>query len=71
MMAADWSHRLSPSLEDIERLAGDAHARLPERFRRLCEGLVIKVTDQTRPEQPRVATRELEFHVTSMSARVP
>jgi predicted Zn-dependent protease with MMP-like domain len=45
MMAADWSHRLSPSLEDIERLAGDAHARLPERFRRLCEGLVIKVTD--------------------------
>jgi predicted Zn-dependent protease with MMP-like domain len=45
MMAADWSHRLSPSLEDIERLAGDAHARLPEHFRRLCEGLVVKVTD--------------------------
>ena len=33
--------------------------------------LVIKVTDQTRHEQPRVAEKALEFHVTSMSARVP
>jgi predicted Zn-dependent protease with MMP-like domain len=45
MAEADWSHRLSPSIEDIERLAADAYARLPERFRRSCAGLLIKVTD--------------------------
>jgi predicted Zn-dependent protease with MMP-like domain len=41
----DWSQQLSPSLEDIERLASKAHAGLPERFRRLCEGLIVRVTD--------------------------
>ena len=43
--ATDWSKQVSPSLEDIERLAEIAHADLPERFRRLCEGLIIRVTD--------------------------
>ncbi|HWY85139.1 MAG TPA: hypothetical protein VNX28_00360 [Gemmataceae bacterium] len=33
--------------------------------------LVIGITDYTRLEQPRYAKKELEFHVTSMSARVP
>ena len=45
MSEADWSQTVSPSLEDIERLAADAYGRLPEHFRRACEGLVIKVTD--------------------------
>ena len=35
----------APSLADIEALAVEAYARLPERFRSLCEGLVIRVDD--------------------------
>jgi predicted Zn-dependent protease with MMP-like domain len=41
----DWSNRIAPTLDDIERLADDAYAALPEQFRRLCEGLVILVED--------------------------
>ena len=35
----------APSLDDIEDLAQEAYARLPETFRALCEGLVIRVED--------------------------
>jgi predicted Zn-dependent protease with MMP-like domain len=35
----------APALEDIEGLADAAYARLPSRFRRLCEGLVMRVVD--------------------------
>ena len=35
----------APKLEDIEGLADGGFARLPEAFRRLCEGLVIQVVD--------------------------
>ncbi|SEC74216.1 Predicted Zn-dependent protease, minimal metalloprotease (MMP)-like domain [Rhizobiales bacterium GAS188] len=45
MAATDWSDRLSPTLEDIERLGQEAYARLPELFRRSCAGLIIRVTD--------------------------
>ncbi len=41
----DWSHQTSPTLADIEALADDAYAALPEQFRQLCEGLVILVED--------------------------
>ena len=42
---ADWGPVGAPSAADIERLAETAFARLPEGFRRLCEGLVIQVVD--------------------------
>ena len=35
----------APALTDIEALGDAAYARLPARFRRLCEGLVIQVVD--------------------------
>ncbi len=35
----------APTLEDVEVLAAEAFARLPASFRRLCEGIVIKVED--------------------------
>ena len=35
----------APSLDDFEVLAQDAYARLPEEFRQLCEGVVIRVED--------------------------
>jgi predicted Zn-dependent protease with MMP-like domain len=41
----DWRGLAAPSLADIEVLATQAYARLPERFRKLCEGLVIRVED--------------------------
>jgi predicted Zn-dependent protease with MMP-like domain len=40
-----WSGVSAPTLTDIESLAADAYARLPERFRTLCEGLIIRVAD--------------------------
>jgi predicted Zn-dependent protease with MMP-like domain len=41
----DWSGALAPSTEDIESLAEAAYARLPETFRKLCEGVIIQVVD--------------------------
>jgi predicted Zn-dependent protease with MMP-like domain len=41
----DWSSLQAPSLDDFEQMAQDAYERLPETFRRLCEGLVIRVED--------------------------
>jgi predicted Zn-dependent protease with MMP-like domain len=40
-----WRGSPAPSLSDIETLAAEACARLPESFRKLCEGLVIRVED--------------------------
>jgi predicted Zn-dependent protease with MMP-like domain len=41
----DWRRLTAPSLADIEALAVEAYARLPDRFRNLCQGLVIRVED--------------------------
>jgi predicted Zn-dependent protease with MMP-like domain len=35
----------APTSEDIDMLAEGAFARLPDSFRRLCEGLIIQVVD--------------------------
>jgi predicted Zn-dependent protease with MMP-like domain len=40
-----WRPRKAPSLVEFEVLAADVYARLPEKFRALCEGLVIRVDD--------------------------
>jgi predicted Zn-dependent protease with MMP-like domain len=41
----DWSDAQAPSLADLERLAENAYSRLPDEFRRLCDGLIIRVED--------------------------
>lgn len=41
----DWARRPAPTLAEFEALADAAYAALPERFRKLCEGLVIRVED--------------------------
>jgi predicted Zn-dependent protease with MMP-like domain len=41
----DWSNALAPTLEDLERLAEAAYARLPEDFRKRCAQLIIQVAD--------------------------
>jgi predicted Zn-dependent protease with MMP-like domain len=40
-----WRPRKAPSLDELEVLAGEVFGRLPEKFRDLCEGLVIQVDD--------------------------
>ena len=40
-----WRKVKAPSLEELEVLAETAFRRLPQRFRALCEGLVIRVED--------------------------
>src|SRR5262249_25982658 len=40
-----WRSRKAPSLEEFETIAGEAYRRLPDRFRALCEGVVIRVED--------------------------
>jgi predicted Zn-dependent protease with MMP-like domain len=40
-----WRGLAAPSLADIETLATEAYSRLPERFRKLCDGLVVRVDD--------------------------
>jgi predicted Zn-dependent protease with MMP-like domain len=41
----EWHGAKAPTLAEIEVLASEAFQRLPEDFRRLCEGLVIHVED--------------------------
>jgi predicted Zn-dependent protease with MMP-like domain len=40
-----WRPIRAPSLEEFEVLATEVFGRLPEKFRKLCDGLVIQVDD--------------------------
>jgi predicted Zn-dependent protease with MMP-like domain len=57
----DWSTAIAPGLAEIEALADAAYARLPEEFRALCEGLVIKVEDFPDEETLEEMECETEF----------
>jgi predicted Zn-dependent protease with MMP-like domain len=56
-----WRGVPAPSLADIEALAADAYARLPERFRALCEDLIIRVDDFPTEEVLETMQAETEF----------
>lgn len=43
--AAGWAERLAPSLDEFEAMATQAYAALPDAFRKLCDGVVVRVTD--------------------------
>ncbi|WP_419909693.1 metallopeptidase family protein [Hoeflea sp.] len=43
--ASPWTDRLSPSLEDFERLGQEAFDGLPEAFRSLCDDVQITVAE--------------------------
>ncbi|CCE10854.1 conserved hypothetical protein [Bradyrhizobium sp. STM 3843] len=40
-----WTELKAPSLAEIEVIAQGVFARLPDRFRALCEGVVIQIDD--------------------------
>jgi predicted Zn-dependent protease with MMP-like domain len=56
-----WRTLAAPSLDDIEAMAEEAYRRLPEHFRRLCEGLVIRVEDFPTDEVLDTMAAESEF----------
>ena len=45
MAETDWSDLRAPDLAAFEAMAETAFARLPDGFRRLCQGVVIRVED--------------------------
>jgi predicted Zn-dependent protease with MMP-like domain len=57
----DWTNMAPPSLEDFEVIADAAFALLPERFRKLCEDLVIQVEDFPDEETLDLMECETEF----------
>jgi predicted Zn-dependent protease with MMP-like domain len=59
----DWSRLSAPSLAEFERLAEAAYAELPEKFRALCEGLVIRIEDFADEEVLEHLGAESEFDV--------
>ena len=52
---------LAPSLDEIEAMAQEAYARLPETVRALCEGVVIRVEDFPTEEVLDTMGAESEF----------
>ena len=56
-----WQISAAPSLADIQELAEEAYARLPDRFRKLCDGLVIHVEDFPTSEVLNSMHAESEF----------
>ncbi len=57
----NWTKIAAPTMEDFDRMARDAFAELPEEFRRLCEGVVIRVEDFPDEETLRDMECETEF----------
>jgi predicted Zn-dependent protease with MMP-like domain len=53
----------APTLADIERLAEDAYRRLPEDFRRLSEGVVLRVEEFPTDEVVDELGAESEFDI--------
>lgn len=44
-MTQHWGSATAPDLAEIERLADDAMAKLPEAFRALAKGVIVRVDD--------------------------
>lgn len=61
MSTIDWSGALSPTLQDFEAIADAAYSGLPEEFRQLCDGLVIRVEDFPSEEVLTAMKCESEF----------
>jgi predicted Zn-dependent protease with MMP-like domain len=56
-----WRPVKAPSLAELEIIAGEAFARLPPKFRALCEDLVIHVEDFPSDEVLEEMQAETEF----------
>jgi predicted Zn-dependent protease with MMP-like domain len=45
MKRNDWSGQVAPTLEDLRKLAAEAYQALPEGFRVMTDGVVIRIED--------------------------
>ena len=59
--SAMWSSLKAPSLADMEAMAHEIFERLPERFRKLCEGVILRVDDFATDEVLDEMEAESEF----------
>ncbi len=57
----DWSRQVAPTLAELEALADAAFAALPEKFTRLCTGVVFRVEDFPDEETMDAMECETEF----------
>jgi len=44
-VSRDWTGQHAPTLEDFEKIAAKAYRALPENFRVMTEGIVVRVAD--------------------------
>jgi predicted Zn-dependent protease with MMP-like domain len=56
-----WTSAKAPSLAEMETMAHEAFARLPDHFRSLCDGLIIRVEDFPTAEVLDEMNAESEF----------
>ncbi|WP_445491182.1 metallopeptidase family protein [Rhodopseudomonas sp. RCAM05734] len=56
-----WPSARSPTLAEMEEMAHDMFARLPQTFRALCEGVIIRVDDFPTEEVLEEMQAETEF----------
>jgi predicted Zn-dependent protease with MMP-like domain len=50
MKGRDWTGQLAPTLDDLRKIAADSYGALPERFRVMTEGVVIRIEDFAAPD---------------------
>ncbi len=43
--SGEWATRLSPSLDEVESIAIEALAHLPQEFRTLCGDIIVQISD--------------------------
>ncbi len=58
-----WPHLKAPSLSEMEAIAFAAFERLPQKFRALCDGVVIRVEDFPTDEVIEDMKLESEFGI--------
>jgi predicted Zn-dependent protease with MMP-like domain len=58
-----WGPLKSPALEEMEVIAADSFAKLPDSFRSLCEGLIIRVEDFPTEDVVRDMALQSEFDI--------
>ncbi len=61
--ATDWTKARAPTLAEFESMAEAAFAALPEQFRAMCEGVIIRVTDFPEDDVLDEMKAETEFDI--------
>ena len=56
-----WTSLKAPSLADMETVAHEIFERLPERFRKMCDGVILRVEDFPTDEVLEEMRAESEF----------